>query len=215
MREVRLFLGRDGYTLSISKASSHALISFIDIVTIIHNINTIDIIEITCYTCGQKGARTMTTSDDPLMREIAALLRELVHALGEPTIAAWTELDFTLPQLKTLKVLAHEGPSSIGHIALRLGIGQPTASHLVERLVQADLVERAEDPANRRRTIARLSSSGEELIGQLRGTRGEQLFVWLSELDATDLHALRRGLQALVRVARGRPSVPRADEAIT
>ncbi len=157
----------------------------------------------------------MTTSDDPLMREIAALLRELVHALGEPTIAAWTELDFTLPQLKTLKVLAHEGPSSIGHIALRLGVGQPTASHLVERLVQADLVERAEDPANRRRTIARLSSSGEELIGQLRGTRGEQLFVWLSELDATDLHALRRGLQALVRVTRGRPSVPRADEAIT
>ena len=157
----------------------------------------------------------MTTSDDPLMREIAALLQELVHALGEPTIAAWTELDFTLPQLKTLKVLAHEGPSSIGHIALRLGIGQPTASHLVERLVQADLVERAEDPANRRRTIARLSSSGEELIGQLRGTRGEQLFVWLSELDTTDLHALRQGLQALVRVARGRPSVPRADEAIT
>ena len=72
----------------------------------------------------------MTTSDDPLMREIAALLRELVHALGEPTIAAWTELDFTLPQLKTLKVLAHEGSASIGYIADRLGVGQPTASHL-------------------------------------------------------------------------------------
>ena len=157
----------------------------------------------------------MTTSDDPLMREIAALLQELVHALGEPTIAVWTELDFTLPQLKTLKVLAHEGSASIGHIADRLGVGQPTASHLVERLVQAGFVERADDPANRRRTLARLSSSGEELIGNLRGTRGEQLFVWLSELDATDLHALRRGLQALVRVARGRPSVPRADEAIT
>ena len=157
----------------------------------------------------------MTTSDDPLMREIAALLRELVHALGEPTIAAWTELDFTLPQLKTLKVLAHEGPSSIGHIALRLGVGQPTASHLVERLVQADLVERAEDPANRRRTIARLSSSGEELIGQLRGTRGEQLFVWLGELDATDLHALRQGLQALVRVARSQVAPPLSDETIT
>ena len=156
----------------------------------------------------------MTTSDDPLVREIAALLRELVHTLGEPTIAAWTELDFTLPQLKTLKVLSHEGSSSIGQIAERLGVGQPTASHLVERLVQAGFVERAEDPTNRRRTLARLSSRGEELIGQLRGTRGERLFVWLSELDATDLHALRQGLQALVRVARGRLSAPLADEPI-
>jgi DNA-binding MarR family transcriptional regulator len=157
----------------------------------------------------------MTTSDDPLVREIAALLRELVHALSEPTFAAWTGLDFTLPQLKTLKVLSHEGSSSIGHIAERLGVGQPTASHLVERLVQAGLIERAEDPANRRRTLARLSSRGEELIGQLRGTRGEQLFVWLSELDATDLHALRQGLLTLVRVARGRLPAPLAGEPVT
>ena len=157
----------------------------------------------------------MTSSDDPVAREIGALLRELVHALSEPTIAAWTELDFTLPQLKTLKVLAHEGSASIGHIADRLGVGQPTASHLVERLVQAGFVERADDPANRRRTLARLSSSGEELIGNLRGTRGEQLFVWLGELDATDLHALRQGLQALVRVARSQVAPPLSDETIT
>src|SRR5881396_3187784 len=111
----------------------------------------------------------MTTSDDPVARETAALLRELVHALGEPTIAAWTQLDLTFPQLKTLIVLAHEGSSPIGQIAERLGVGQPTASHLVERLVQAGLVERAEDPANRRRTLAHLSYTGEELIGQLRG----------------------------------------------
>jgi MarR family transcriptional regulator, organic hydroperoxide resistance regulator len=156
----------------------------------------------------------MTTFDGPVVREIAALLRELVHALSEPTIKAWTELDFTLPQLKTLKVLSHEGSSSIGHIAERLGVGQPTASHLVERLVQAGLVERAEDPANRRRTLARLSSSGEELIGQLRGTRGEQLFVWLNELDSTDLHALRQGLLALMRVARGHLAASLADGTI-
>ena len=157
----------------------------------------------------------MTSSDDPVAREIGALLRELMHALGEPTIAAWTELDFTLPQLKTLKVLAHEGSASIGHIADRLGVGQPTASHLVERLVQAGFVERADDPTNRRRTLARLSSSGEELIGQLRGKRGEQLFAWLRELEAADLHAFQQGLRALVRVARSHLAAPLPGDTIT
>ena len=60
----------------------------------------------------------------------------------------------------------------IGQIAEILGIGQPTASHLIDRLVQAQLVSRTEDPLDRRRTLAQLSPNGVELAERINATFG-------------------------------------------
>src|SRR2546429_6375008 len=73
------------------------------------------------------------------------------------------EIDLTIAQLRTLLVLAEEGPLVIGQIAQRLGIGLSTGGHLVDRLVQAGLAESTEDVEDRRRTLARLTPKGEEL----------------------------------------------------
>lgn len=111
------------------------------------------------------------------------------------------ELDFSMPQLKTLLTLYNAGALSIGHIAELLGVGQPTASHLVDRLVQAGLVERTEDSEDRRRTLAELTPQGVELIERLRQIRIEPLQRWLTQLDDTTLAALHLGFRALADVA--------------
>ena len=85
-------------------------------------------------------------------------------------------------------------------IAQALGIGLPTASHLVEKLVRAGLVQRAEDPNDRRQTLVRLTQQAEDLIEHLNQDRLELLRLWLSQLTEEELTALRVGLQALVRV---------------
>src|SRR5205823_11142216 len=109
-----------------------------------------------------------------------------LKATSEP---GWMEIDLTLPQLRTLLVLAEEGPLVIGQIAQRLGIGLSTGGHLVDRLVQAGLAERAEDTEDRRRTLARLTSKGEDLHARLLN-HPLQIQMLIQRLDKDDLAAL-------------------------
>src|SRR2546430_14922462 len=88
------------------------------------------------------------------------------------------DIDITIAQLRTLLVLAEEGPLVIGQIAQRLGIGLSTGGHLVDRLVQAGLAERTEDVEDRRRTLAQLTPKGEELLTRLLNGL-QQLQGWL------------------------------------
>jgi DNA-binding MarR family transcriptional regulator len=114
-------------------------------------------------------------------------------------------IDLTLAQLRTLAILAEEGPLVIGQIAQRLGIGLSTGGHLVDRLVQAGLAERAEDSEDRRRTVARLTPSGEAIYGQLR-IGPQRLQAVLQEMDDSDLQALLQGICALNRIIRKKAS---------
>jgi MarR family transcriptional regulator, organic hydroperoxide resistance regulator len=128
---------------------------------------------------------------------------QAMHAAADPT---WLQLDLTMAQLKGLFALA-DSPMTIGQLAEALGSGKPAASILVERLVQLGLVERAEDPLDRRRTIARVTSQGEELVARLRQGGRDRLRAWLSRLGDDDLAALVQGLQALATVASGQQVV--------
>ena len=143
----------------------------------------------------------MTESRSTAIAEIVQAQQRLSKAMSASFGQNWMELDFSMPQLKTLLTLYNAGALSIGHIAELLGVGQPTASHLVDRLVQAGLVERTEDSEDRRRTLAELTPQAVELIERLRQIRIEPLQRWLTQLDDTALAALHLGFRALADVA--------------
>ena len=132
-----------------------------------------------------------------------------MHASAEPS---WLRLDLTMSQVKGLFALANGGPLTIGALGGALGIGRPGASLLVDRLVQLGLVERAEDPADRRRALARLTGRGEELVLGLRQGRRERLRGWLAQLSDADLAALSRGLRAMAAVVAGGDGTSPAGE---
>ncbi len=96
----------------------------------------------------------------------------LNRAMQSQTTPYWVDLDLSLAQVKTLLALGDLGAPTIGEIATVLGVSQPTASHLVERLVQSELARRSEDAHNRRRTLVRLTPQGEEMLGHLIGYPG-------------------------------------------
>jgi DNA-binding MarR family transcriptional regulator len=136
-------------------------------------------------------------SRDACMKEINDLFHEMGRARGKTTRSAWMELQLTLPQFKMLVVVSQAESSAIGYIAEQLGVGEPTASYLVERLVQSRLVERTEDPSDRRKAMIRLTAEGRALLDKLIGSR-DWLNDRLRDLDTEDLAALRRGLGAIV-----------------
>jgi DNA-binding MarR family transcriptional regulator len=137
-----------------------------------------------------------------LIEDIIKAHQAIQHAIIASTPSVWMSLDLSMAQLKTLMVLYARGVLPIGQIAEILGIGQPTASHLIDRLVQIQLVSRTEDPLDRRRTLAQLSPSGEALAEQISQVRFEVLRRWLAMLDDPALLAVYQGSQALSDVVR-------------
>src|SRR5262245_51259586 len=133
--------------------------------------------------------------------EITEAYREVSRALWRSTASVWMELDLSMAQLKTLVILHNTGAVTIGQVAEALGVGLPTASHLVDRLVQAQLAVRSEDPDDRRRTLAYLAPQGKELAERLHQGSRDQLQRWLTLLDDAILAELLQGLRALGRAA--------------
>jgi DNA-binding MarR family transcriptional regulator len=142
----------------------------------------------------------MSEQSETNIYETSKLFFTLLYNVQRTTKADWQSLDLTMAQLKVFLTLNFEGEVPISKLAQTLGISHPTASHLVERLVQAGLVERVEHAADRRYTLARLSSQGTRMVQRLRQGRENRLQHWLVELDEQDLAALRQGLEALNRV---------------
>lgn len=141
----------------------------------------------------------MEQTHEELVLEVLEQYQAYFHGFKAQVAPILKNIDLTLAQLRTLAILAEEGPLVIGQIAQRLGIGLSTGGHLVERLVQAGLAERAEDVEDRRRTVARLSHAGEDMYAQLRiGPR--RLQALLQEMDDADLKALLQGINAMNRI---------------
>jgi DNA-binding MarR family transcriptional regulator len=133
---------------------------------------------------------------EELVMEVLEQYQAYFHGLKAQIAPILKNIDLTLAQLRTLAILAEEGPLVIGQIAQKLGIGLSTGGHLVDRLVQAGLAERAEDVEDRRRTVARLTAAGEAMFAKFR-VGPQCMRSLLQEMDDTDLQALLQGMCAL------------------
>ena len=151
----------------------------------------------------------MLQTREELEQEVVTHYRNLVHALKASSGTAWMEIDLTIAQIRTLLILAEDGPLVIGQIAQRMGIGLSTGGHLVDRLVQAGLAERTEDAEDRRRTLARLTSKGEDLYARLLNP-SLLMQSLIHQLDSKDLAAFLQGLQALNRLVEAEPEAKRS-----
>ena len=70
----------------------------------------------------------------------------------------------SMPQFSTLMRLYYHGRCGISEISAHLDVTAPAASQMVDRLVQMGLLERSEDPNDRRAKQVTLSAKGRGLI---------------------------------------------------
>lgn len=144
----------------------------------------------------------MAGPKDAIDETISAFER-LNAAVAAATEQEWVHLDLTVPQLTALFLLSRSAPTSVGQLAEMLGTRVSSARLLVDRLVQAGLVERSPDPDDRRRVLLVVSGAGVDLLRRLR-EGNVQLRQWLSALSPEVLDCLTVGLRGLVEVASGR-----------
>ena len=134
----------------------------------------------------------------PMLPEVGKLLYAAVVRHPEAE-------GLSLGQIKVTMYLLHHGRRTVGEIAAGLGVSMPTASELVERLVEAGMVERATDPADRRRVLVGLTPRAEAFGSRLRALRRAQLRAALERLAPAERPTFVRSLEALVEALRRDP----------
>jgi DNA-binding MarR family transcriptional regulator len=102
----------------------------------------------------------------------------------------------TLRLLRTVQ--RHEGPPSIGEVAEVLTIDPSTASRVVDRGVEAGLLERRACTDDRRRARLHLTPTGRDLLDRATARRRELLAEVTAEWDDEALDLLIRQLTALI-----------------
>jgi DNA-binding MarR family transcriptional regulator len=117
-------------------------------------------------------------------------------------VSHWLMLELTFAQARALFMLAARKELTVSQLAKLLGVGKPTASILIQQLVERELVTRTEDSNDRRNTIIRLSPKGAEIGAGRQRERAKQWQRWLAQLSDDELQALAHGLSAIVAVVK-------------
>ena len=99
---------------------------------------------------------------------------------------------------KLLLAIAGKKPATLNQVAKSVGRGAPAVSRSVDTLVRAGLVERTQDPDNRRRLALRLTERGREQLNA-RVAGGSALRVKLERLAHSELRAVERAIEILER----------------
>ena len=105
-------------------------------------------------------------------------------------------------QISVLMHLRRFDACRVSDLGARLGVSNAAASQLVDRLVQAGLVERAEDPHDRRVKRLRLTPQGEALVGQAIAARERWLESVLDRLSAEQQAQVAEALRLLTQAAQ-------------
>ena len=149
-----------------------------------------------------KTAKSKEQSRPELVSTIVQSYMELFVAMQFNAVSHWLMLELTFAQARALFILAARKELTVSQLAKLLGVGNPTASILVQQLVERGLVSRTEHPSDRRNTIISLSPKGAEIGAGRREAREKQWQRWLSNLNNDELSALARGLSALTNVVK-------------
>jgi DNA-binding MarR family transcriptional regulator len=99
----------------------------------------------------------------PLQRFMHLYVRRAVREMND----LLRDQHLSMPQMGTLHFLHAEGARSVSAIAEHLNLSLAATSHLVERLVQRGLLNRTEDPVDRRQKSVALAEPGTALVERI------------------------------------------------
>lgn len=116
--------------------------------------------------------------------QITQSLRTWMDVFMHRSMRGWNRFAKTtglsMPQFSILMQLHYKGSCGMSQISERFNVTAAAASQLVEKLVQSELIERVEDPNDRRAKQLSLSKKGAQLVEKGIDERHR----WMDELAA-------------------------------
>ncbi|HWO94193.1 MAG TPA: MarR family transcriptional regulator [Dehalococcoidia bacterium] len=131
--------------------------------------------------------------------EILNLLFRLGRAFTRRRHTPNGEAELSMLQLQALLFIRERENCSMSELANEFHIGLPSATALVDRLVRAGLLSRAEDPNDRRVTRVRLTNAGKERVRRLFEQEVAETRAIVDRLPGEDREALVRIMTHVLR----------------
>jgi DNA-binding MarR family transcriptional regulator len=141
---------------------------------------------------------TSRTDDETLVDAGMQLLPVIAKALFSAVSSLGNAYGLTPAQVKVLLQLGTRRQMTVGEIAAALTCSMPSASELVDRLVDAGHLVRASDPADRRRVLIAATPATEQISAHLRELREAQVRYALDQLEPEERPIFIKSLEALV-----------------
>jgi len=104
----------------------------------------------------------------------------------------------TLPQFRILAVLADFGSARSAQVAEALGIEASAVTRFGDRMVAAGYVARDDEPAHSDAVTLELSTTGQDLVGQVTAWREQELARIFRQLPLAERAILTHALHQLV-----------------
>ncbi|WP_405166602.1 MarR family transcriptional regulator [Nocardia sp. NBC_01499] len=136
-------------------------------------------------------ARSVTRDSVDEVTDALLTASRLLVAISARSIAHVDDT-ITLPQFRTLVILATQGPVKLATLAQQLDVQPSTATRMVERLLAAELITRQPNPQTRRELIIDLTSHGREVVDEVTASRRREI----ARVVANMPRAQRQGLVA-------------------
>jgi DNA-binding MarR family transcriptional regulator len=121
--------------------------------------------------------------------EAAMLAARALVAISAASVAAVDDV-VTPPQLRVLVMIASSGPLNLGAVARGLGVHPSNATRACDRLVASGLLDRRDDPDDRRNLLLRLTPEGRRLVEGVMDRRRHAIAEVLERMPALQRTAL-------------------------
>lgn len=143
-----------------------------------------------------------------MIENLAAVLADVSRLIRREFDARARDIGVTRPQWQVLTVLRRNEGVNQGGLADLLEVEPITVCRMVDRLQEADLVERRADPADRRSWRLYLTAKAQDLLGQLRPFADDVVEEALVGIAAGDRIVLRQSLEQMRQNLSRRPVEP-------
>jgi DNA-binding MarR family transcriptional regulator len=140
-----------------------------------------------------------------LERDLDAIMRASRVIAGVVAESIAQAGDVTAPQFRTLVLVATRSGVNASAVAAALGIHASNATRMLDRLVQAGLLDRRDSAADRRNVELRLTAAGSRLVSSVMQHRRQAFLRILQEMSSKDRGRLTDALEPFA-VAAGEPA---------
>lgn len=138
-----------------------------------------------------------------------------MKASGADALGELARAELTMTQLRALMIIDWHGDDEISFATLieQIGVSPAAASRAVDGLAVRELVERREDPEDRRAKRLRVAPAGRALAERIRAARISALRSFVAGLPSAEAAALEAALTPIVAradISACRPKEPSA-----
>ena len=150
---------------------------------------------------------------EAVIGRIVATFEAMMHSVASAHAPEFLGVGVTMSQAKVLYLVQAAPGLRMSDLSARLGVSLSTVSGVVDRLVDQGLLNRRDDPADRRHVVLRLTDAGATQLELFRELNEGQIRALLSRIDATDLAVIGQALDVLAAAASRQAATPSASPA--